>query len=156
MTEMPTMPSALSAQAAKPVQTPLALIMTLKSEQAYQDLNPILQQFAAMPDSQNPIVQAMDGLGTVHFARFIFLENNTKLAVITTFDGDMDIYLQDFAAQVGQIFDLLFAHMVGGPPAPVKDYPQEFMAYVKANNAAPVGFYSAYPTKTVLDIRNAD
>ena len=137
----------------KPVQTPLTLIMTLKSAQAYEDLNATLQKFASMPDAENPIIQAMDAVGTVHFARFVFLDQ-TRLAVITTFDGDLNTYLEDFAAKIGNVFDLLNAHMVDAPPAPVKEHPAEFLAYVQKNNLATLGFYSAYPTKTVLDIVN--
>ena len=36
----------------------------------------------------------------VHFARFVFLDH-TRLAVITTFDGDLTTYLEDFAAKIG-------------------------------------------------------
>ena len=140
----------------KPVQTPLTLVMTLKSKKAFEDLNATLQKFNAMPDAENPVMQAMDAVGTVHFARFVFLEHNTKLAVITTFDGDLKDYLEDFCAKIGPIFDMLDGHMVDGPPAPCQQHPQEFLAYVEKNNVPTVGFYSAYPTKTVLDIRNAD
>ncbi|MDQ2798275.1 MAG: hypothetical protein M3Y13_01355 [Armatimonadota bacterium] len=154
-----TVPAAAPAPAApdvKPVQTPLTLIMTLKSKQAFADLNATLQKYNALPASQNPIMQAMDAVGTVHFARFVFLDNNTKLAVITTFDHDLETYLEDFCAKIGPVFDILDQHMVDGPPAPVQQHPQEFLAYVQKHNVPTVGFYSAYPTKTVLDIRNAD
>ena len=149
MTTTPT-----PAPSPKPVQSPLTLVMTLKSDQAYQDLSATLRSSPPCRDSENPIIQAMNAVGTVHFARFVFLDN-TRLAVITTFDGDLSTYLEDFAAKIGDVFDLLNAHMVGAPPAPVKDNPAAFLAYVQANNLTPVGFYSAYPTKTVLDILNA-
>ena len=156
MTTTPTAPTAATPTAParpRPVQTPLTLVMTLKSPEAYQDLKATLEQFASMPDAQNPIIQAMDAVGTVHFARFVFLDT-TRLMVVTTFDGDLNTYLEDFAAKIGNVFDLLNAHMVDAPPAPVKEHPAEFLAYVQANNLATLGWYSAYPTKTVLDIVN--
>ena len=153
-TPAPT-PSTAAPPPAKRVQNPLTLIMTLKSEQDYLTLSATLAQYNALPDAQNPIVQAMNDVGTVHFARFVFLDH-TRLAVITTFDGDLGVYLQDFAAKIGGIFDLLFAHMAGAPPSPVQQHPDEFLTYVQANNLTPAGFYSAYPTKTVLDILSAD
>jgi len=152
----PTVAAPAPTPDVKPVQTPLTLLMTLKSKQAFEDLNATLQKFNALPAAQNPIMQAMDAVGTVHFARFVFLDNNTKLAVITTFDHDLETYLEDFAAKLGPIFDMLDQHMVDGPPAPVQQHPKEFLAYVQKHNVPTVGFYSAYPTKTVLDIRNAD
>lgn len=68
----------------KPVQNPLTLIMKIKSEADYKELHQKLLQIQSLPPSQNPIVIALTKIGTVHFARFTFLENNTKLAVITS------------------------------------------------------------------------
>lgn len=148
----PTPASPTTTNVPPMVQNPLTLIMTIKSPQDYQELNAVLQKFATMPPDQNPIYNALNSIRTVHFARFVFLENNTKLAIITAYDGDLETYLKDFAAKIGDIFDLLFKYMVDPPPSPVQQHPDEYLAYVKANNAPVVSFYSAYPNSTVLDI----
>ena len=94
--------------------------------------------------------------GPSHFARFVFLEDNTKLAVITTYDGSFEKYIQDFVDHVGEIFDVLLSHMKDAPPLPVQEHRDEFLAYVQANDLPGVGvFYSAYPDATVLTILDA-
>ena len=90
------------------------------------------------------------------FARFVFLANNTQLAVITTYDGSFDQYINDFIDEIGDVFNALLAHMSEAPPLPVQKHRAEFLAYVKANDLRAIEpFYSAYPTATVLDILSA-
>jgi hypothetical protein len=96
---------------------------------------------------------ALDRIATVHFARFVFL-GKTKLAVITTYDGSFEDYLNDFINVIGKIFDALLQHMADAPPLPVENNRQAFMEYVRANDLRCLGtFYSAYPklgVKTIL------
>ena len=138
----------------KPVQSPLTLVMKIKSDADYQQLIGLLTHIQGLPDNQNPIRLALDKLANVHFARFVFLENNTRLAVITTYDGTFANYINEFIDAIGDVFNGLLAHMQDAPPLPVQQNRAQFLAYVKANDLPGVGtFYSAYPTATVLDIR---
>jgi len=146
--------SATNAAPPQQVQNPLTLVMTIKSPEDYQQLNELLHHTQSLPEEQNPIGRALQTIGTVHFARFVFLENNTKLAVITTYDGDFDKYINDFVNEIGDIFNALLSHMEGAPPLPVQSNRQEFLAYVKANDLpVATSFFSAYPTLSVLDIQ---
>lgn len=139
---------------AAPVQSPLTLIMTIKSPQDYQELRQMLDHMQSLPDDQNPIRVALNKVGTVHFARFVFLDDNTKLAIITTYDGDFETYVNDFINQIADVFNALFSHMADAPPLPVQTYRKEFAAYIKKNDVPALQpFYSAYPTLTVLDIQ---
>jgi len=56
---------------------------------------------------------ALNKLSTVHFARFVFLQNRTQLAIITEYDGDFADYISDFAIHIGDVFD---AALVNGAP----------------------------------------
>lgn len=137
----------------KPVQNPLTLIMKIKSEADYEQLNQLLQKLQSLPPTQNPIVVALNKIATVHFARFTFLDNNTKLAVITSYDGDFDIYINEFINEIGDVFNQLLVYMENAPALPVQNHRQEFLQYVKDNDVPSIQpFYSAYPTLTVLDI----
>ncbi len=139
----------------KPVQTPLTLVMTIKSEEDAKALQELLAHIHSLPPEQNPIVVALEEIGTVHFARFTFLENNTKLAVITTFDGPFETYILDFVTKIGDIFDKLLEHMADAPPLPVHEHRKEFLQYVRDNDVPSLEpFYSAYPKLTVLDIKH--
>lgn len=139
-----------------PVQNPLTLVMTIKSPEDAAALVAMLNQIQAAPPAQNPIWAALTKLNIVHFARFVFLEHNTKLAVITTYDGNFEDYINDFIEEIGNVFNALLAHMAGAPPLPVQQYRKEFLDYVRANDLRCIEpFYSAYPKATVLDIKSA-
>ena len=47
----------------------------------------------------------------------------------------------------------LFPHVDGAPPTPVAKNAQAFYQWALENNQPPIGFYSAYPGLSVLDIR---
>jgi len=135
-------------------QNPLTLIMKIKSPQDAAALQALLGKFLSMPRDQNPIDVALDKLAKVHFARFVFLENNTQLAVITSYDDSFEDYINDFVNVIGDIFNALLAHMADAPPLPVQSNRQAFLDYVRKNDLRCVGsFYSAYPklgVKTIL------
>jgi hypothetical protein len=138
------------------VQSPLTLVMTIKSPADYVQLNALLHKIQSAPPEQNPVWVALTRLRTVHFARFVFLENNTRLAVITTYDGTFEKYINEFIDEIGDVFNALLAHMQGAPPLPVQKNRQAFLDYVKANDLRGMEpFYSAYPQATVLDILDA-
>ncbi len=140
----------------KPVQSPLTLVMNIKSPQAYQELVGLLNQLQSQPPDKNPIALALNTLHNVHFARFVFLQNNTQLAVITTYDGTFEDYINEFVDSIGDIFNALLQRMDPAPPLPVQQNRDAFMTYVKANDIQCVQpFYSAYPKATVLDIQSA-
>ena len=128
--------------------------MTIKSSEGFKVLSALLQQIQSAPLDKNPIWAALDKLKTVHFARFVFMENNTKLAVITTYDGTFEAYINEFIDEIGDVFNGLLAHMSDAPPLPVQRNRQAFLDYVRKNDLRAIEpFYSAYPTMTVLDIQ---
>jgi hypothetical protein len=136
----------------KPIQSPLNLVMPIGSEEDYQKLHQTLLNTQALPPAENPIVQALTKIATVHFARFVFLEDNTRLAVITTYDGDFEKYVMDFINEIGDVFNMLLQFIADAPPLPVQEHRLEFVEYVRAHDLPGITFYSAYPDLTVLDI----
>lgn len=65
---------------------------------------------------------------TIHEARFVLFDDDTRLAFITSFDGPWDAYMEDFftSGPTLALFDLIFGHVEGydGLPdlAAVKDF----------------------------------
>ncbi len=155
----PPSPAGASAppnSAPRPVQNPLTLVMAIRSADDAAQLHALLHQIQNAPPGHNPVSRALDTLQTVHFARFVFMENETRLAVITTYDGTFESYINEFIDQIGDVFNALLAHIAGAPTLPVQQHRQEFLDYVRANDLRGLEpFYSAYPTATVLDIRAA-
>jgi len=130
--------------------------MNIKTQADAIKIQKLLAGFEAMPEGANPINVALTKIGTVHFARFVFL-SELQLAVITSYDGDFVQYIQDFTNEIGGIFNTLLACMQDAPPLPVENNLRAFVEYVQANDRSRVNgelqpLYSAYPTLTVRDI----
>ena len=96
--------------------------------------------------------KASDSLGTLHVAHFVQFENN-HVGFFTVFDGDFEKYIQDFADKTSFTFNALFPNVIGGAPTPVEKNVPAFLQWATENNYPPIGFYSAYPGLSVLDIR---
>lgn len=133
------------------VQTPLTAVMVIKE--------PVVEHARALKRLVQLVGQQvadnLDKVGTVHFARFVFLENDTRFAIITTFDGPFETYINDFIEQVGPLFNEMLQHIAQAPPTPVRKYRREFIEYVRrVNYPVEEPFYSAYPTLTVQNIRH--
>jgi len=132
----------------KPVQNALNLIADIKSPADQAALKAMLEQSGGLNN------QILTAVGTVHFARFVFLCNNTQLALFTDYDGDLDTYVLDFIKVAHDLFNALLMHVADPPPLPVQEHPQEFLKWVRDHDAPSVAsyYYSAYPTLKVEDI----
>lgn len=136
----------------QPIQRALTLVMKTKSPEDFAELQHVVERLQSMPSWLNPVVQGLNDLATVHFARFVFLDDRS-LAVITSYDGNFEDYINDFVNAIGDVFDLLVSFMEDAPPTPVRQHRKEFLEYIKAHDLGCVGpFYCAYPDRTVLDI----
>jgi hypothetical protein len=81
--------------------------------------------------------------------RFVFLDNDTKLLFATTYDGDWDAYINDFATKIPDYLDILFCGLEGWPgirSPQVKDYLEKYQITADA-------WYVAYPDLTVAETR---
>ena len=133
---------------AKPAQNALNLIATIKSPEDQKLLQAMLEQSGGLNS------EILTAVGTVHFARFVFLCNNTQLALFTDYDGDLDTYVLDFIKVAHDLFNALLMHMADPPPLPVQAHPKEFLQWVRDHDAPCVAgyYYSAYPKLKVQDI----
>ena len=119
---------------------------------------------------QGKINQALEELSFVHYARFIPSWDGRALMVTTEFVGELDPYVLDFVTALGDVFDTLMGYVTNPPPRPVREHPEEFLAWVRKWNRVPFHWrsdlallpesfdypvYSAYPGKTVTDIVGA-
>ena len=54
-------------------------------------------------------------IATIHEARFVLFDDDTRLAFITSFDGPWDAYMEDFftSGPTLKLFDLIFRHTEG-------------------------------------------
>ena len=155
MSVWPTAEAGVQQAGDEQVAQPLTLVMPVRPE-ASAALRAEVEALQALPREHNPVTIALDTLKTVHCARFVFIDDE-RLAVITTYDGDFERYIMDFVDHIGPVFDRLLQHMVDPPPLPVRGHREEFLAYVREHDLGCVPpFYSAYPTRPVIDIRADD
>jgi hypothetical protein len=142
-----------AAKQASVVSRPLNLVVTAKSPEDFQALKALVAGLGKGPGLNNPFTEAMDKLGNVHDARFVFLPDN-KLGVFTTYDDDFDRYIDLFIDEVGDLFNAILKHVKDAPQGRVQDLRTEFRDFVKSHDLSSEGsFYSAYPTLRVIDIR---
>jgi len=97
-------------------------------------------------------LQNADKVATLHDMRYVFLDNDTKLLFVTTYDGDWDPYIEDFATKIPDDLDVVFSNCEGWPgvrtPA-VKDF--------IANHQIPAyAWYVGNPKLTVKDTRRLE
>ena len=67
----------------------------------------------ALLQLRNGIFDDADRVGTVHDMRFVFLDK--KLLFATAYDGDWDVYIDDFVAKIPDEMDVLFSCWEGWP-----------------------------------------
>jgi cytochrome P450 len=125
------------------VQTPLQTVLPIKSPVDFhsQQLRQVLALGAPF------IEKVLQDSQMVHFASFMFVDNDSKLILFTMYDGDFDTYIAHFAKEFGHLFDRFFSHVAITPTMPIREHPFEFVQYLKQFLSAPVeGYYfSAYP-----------
>ncbi len=94
----------------------------------------------------------MDGaqrVSTLHDMRFVFFDDDTRILFATTYDGDWDAYINDFATKIPELMDLLFQNVEGWPgidSPTVKDF-------IAGHQISASGWFVANPGVTVVDTR---
>lgn len=59
---------------------------------------------------------ALRQIGTLHDARHVIFDNDTRFMFASVFDGSWDTYIDDFAqTAIGAHFDTIFSHSEGFP-----------------------------------------
>ncbi|MFJ7496742.1 hypothetical protein ACIQZB_37405 [Streptomyces sp. NPDC097727] len=90
-------------------------------------------------------------IGTLHDARWVLFDDDTRLMFATNFDGDWDAYIDDFAAQIPEIFDTILEH--------TEDYPgikaPNIKDHIVAHQATACSYFRTIPNATVKDLQKA-
>jgi hypothetical protein len=98
---------------------------------------------------------------TIHFARWVFLENKRRVVFCSNYDGSHEAYMDDFINKAGWGLNIAFACGVGYPRTRwiIKDgadYEMKFKYTQRRHQVPTQTWYRAYPGLTVYDLeRNA-
>src|SRR5215212_7242264 len=92
-------------------------------------------------------------IATIHEARFVLFDDDTRLAFITSFDGPWDAYMEDFftSGPTLELFDVVFRHTEGYDGLPDLAAVKAFVLSAQQTAAAYARNYGG----TVKEIRKA-
>ncbi len=90
---------------------------------------------------------------TIHEARFVLFDDDTRLAFVTSFDGPWDAYMEDFftSGPTLALFDVIFRHVEGYDGLPDLAALRAFVLDAEQTAAAYARNYGG----TVMEIRKA-
>ena len=100
-------------------------------------------------------------VGTIHFARWVFLDDKRRLFFASNYDRGLDNYMDDFINKAGYGLNLVFSNGVGYPRTDFllcggADDEQHFKNFLRRRHLPTDVWYKAYPGLTAYDLfRNA-
>lgn len=111
------------------------------------DLKMILAGIQADPSA------SIAKISTIHFARWVIIDDETRLLFTSNFDGLFEDYIQDFVRETPEGLDRIWENCEGYPGSiPIDSFFDYINQYKFDNNT----FYAAYPHLTVPDIKNCE
>ena len=72
------------------------------------------------------LYRAADAMGTLHYCRFIALDEGT-VCMLADFDGELESVLDDLPKHFGPVLDPVLAHVSDPPPTPVANHAKAFV-----------------------------
>jgi hypothetical protein len=96
-------------------------------------------------------------VNTIHFARWVWLDDKKRLFFASNYDGSLDSYMDDFINKVAFGLNLVFSNGVGYPRTNwlilngAKDE-QKFKYYIRRHEMPTEVWYNAHPGLTALDL----
>jgi hypothetical protein len=102
---------------------------------------------------------SLTGVKTIHFARWVFLDDRRRMIFASSYDGSLESYMDDFINQVWWGLNAVFSNGVGFPRTSWLVFggsrnEQPFKDYLRRHEVPTQVWYSAYPALTALNIDN--
>ncbi len=94
---------------------------------------------------------------TIHFARWVLVDNNRRAFFVSNYDGSHESYMDDFINKVGWGLNIIFSHAVPYPTTNwlIKDgaYREQQFKYTQRLHQLPTEvWYKAYPDLSAADL----
>lgn len=101
----------------------------------------------------------LGGVKTIHFARWVWLDDRRRLIFVSNYDGSLESYNDDFVDKVWWGLNAVFSNGIGFPRTRWLIFggakqEQPFKDYLRAHQVPTAVWYSAYPQLTALNIEN--
>jgi hypothetical protein len=95
---------------------------------------------------------------TIHFARWVFLNDKKRVIFASNYDGSLDSYMDDFINKVGWGLNLVFSNGIGYPKTRwlaldgSKDE-QKFKYFLRRHEMPTEVWYNAHPGLSAFDLK---
>ncbi|HUU34272.1 MAG TPA: hypothetical protein VMW48_09410 [Vicinamibacterales bacterium] len=94
---------------------------------------------------------------TIHFARWVFLDDKTRVIFLSNYDDSLESYMDDFINKVGFGLNLSFCHGIGYPRTKWilfegSSDERKFKEYLRRHQLPTQVWYKAYPGLTAVDL----
>jgi hypothetical protein len=102
---------------------------------------------------------SLAGVTTIHFARWVFLDEHRRMAFLSIYDGSLESYMDDFIDKVAWGLNAVFSNGQGYPRTRFlllegARNEQAFKNYLRRHQLTVPLRYSAYPQLTAVNIAN--
>lgn len=96
-------------------------------------------------------------VGTIHFARWVFLDGHRRLLFASNYDGGLDAYMDDFINKAGFGLNAVFSNGIGYPRTrwllwEGATNEEAFKGFLKRHQVLTDVWYRAYPGLTTFDL----
>ena len=96
-------------------------------------------------------------VGTIHFARWVFLDDRRRLLFCSNYDGSLESYMDDFINKAGFGLNLVFSNGIGYPRTRFLIFggakeEQQFKNFLRRHQLPTDVWYKAYPGLTAFDL----
>jgi hypothetical protein len=101
----------------------------------------------------------LTGIRTIHFARWVFIDDKRRLVFASNYDGSLESYMDDFVDKVAWGLNAVFSNGSGYPRTVAlilggATREQEFKDFLRRHQVPTQVWYSAYPHLTAVNIAN--
>jgi hypothetical protein len=90
-------------------------------------------------------------VGTIHFVRWVLIDDDTRLLFTSNFDGRWDDYIDVFINRAHEGLDAVWSNCEGFPAGGSQDR-ENFKKYIEQTEYKAEYFWCAYPDLTVQQI----
>ncbi|MDQ2686381.1 MAG: hypothetical protein M3Y28_00780 [Armatimonadota bacterium] len=106
------------------------------------------------------IAGSLGGIPTIHFARWLLIDDDKRLLFFSNYDGSWASYLGDFVDKANYGLTAVWSNTDNFPPAQFlfwggAQHIEAFKLWSRQHNEYAAVWYSAYPEATVSNITNA-
>jgi hypothetical protein len=91
------------------------------------------------------------GISTIHFVRWLLIDRDQRLIMLSDYDGSWENYIDEFAEMILSGLDAIWETSFGYPPDGARDVPA-FKRFLRTHQVPAEVFFSAYPDQTILNV----